>query len=148
MAKDRSYARLGAAEVDLLAAAAERLADADALLEKGRFASTIVLGLYALEITLKAKICHRLNLTHLPRPFEIHELDELLNLSGLSKRLDEPAAIRVKANWNLIVTGPALHVNDLRYLPGAHVTQAQGDLFLQQLRNLPDGILPWLIAQN
>jgi hypothetical protein len=148
MANGRSFARFGTAQVDLFAAATERLADAEALLQKGRFASTIALGLYSLEITLKAKICHRLDLTHLPRPFEIHELDELLILTGLSKRLDEPSAIRVKANWNAIVTGPALHVNDLRYLPGAHITQTEGDLFLEQLRDQPDGVLPWLIAQN
>jgi hypothetical protein len=148
MAKERSFARLGTAEVDLLVAATERLADAESLLQEGRFASTIVLGLYALEITLKAKICQCLDLTHLPRPFEIHELDELLILTGLSKRLDEPAAIRVKANWSSIVTGPAVHVNDLRYMPGAHITQTQGELFLQQLRDHPDGVLPWLIAQN
>jgi hypothetical protein len=113
MAVDRSYARMESAEVNLTAAGAERLADAQALVEKSRFASSIVMVLYALEIMLKAKICQRLDLSHLPRPFEIHDFGELLILAGLSRRLNEPTAIRVKANWDSIVTGPALHVNDL-----------------------------------
>jgi hypothetical protein len=105
------------------------------------------MGLYALEISLKARICQRLDLTNLPRPFEIHELDELLILTGLSRRLDDPAAIHVKNNWAAIVTGPAQHVNALRYSPSTHVTQAPAQLFLQQLRDPPDGVLVWLAHQ-
>jgi hypothetical protein len=147
MARDR-YARFGGSAADLTAAAVERLLDATVLLANNRSATAIVMGLYALEISLKAKICSRLDLTHLPKPFEIHELDELLILTGLSRRLDEPRAIRVKSNWDAIVTGQAQHVNDLRYLPSTHISSAQAQLFLQQLQDPPDGVLVWVAHQQ
>jgi hypothetical protein len=147
MARDR-YAKLGSSSAnDLTAAATERLLDAEAMLAGNRFASAIAMGLYALEISLKAKVCSRLDLSHLPKPFEIHELDELLILTGLSRKLDDPAAIRVKSHWDAIVTGQAQHVNDLRYLPSTHVTQAQAQSILQQLTAPPDGVLVWLASQ-
>jgi hypothetical protein len=147
MARDR-YAKFGVSAADLTVAATQRLLDASILLANSRAASAIVMGLYALEISLKAKICSRLDLTHLPKPFEIHELDELLILTGLSRRLDEPPAIRVKSNWAAIVTGQAQHVNDLRYLPCAHISSAQAQLFLQQLQDPPDGVLVWVANQQ
>ena len=147
MARDRSYAKLGTDVADLDAAAGERLLDAEALFAGGRYASSVALGLYALEIALKAKTCRRLDLGGLPRPFEIHELDELLVLCGLSRRLDDPQFLKVKANWDSIVIGQAPHVNDLRYLPGQHVTRVEAEDFLRQLRDPPDGVLPWLSTQ-
>ncbi len=105
------------------------------------------MALYALEISLKAKICNRLDLTHLPKPFQIHELDELLILTGLSRKLEDPAAIRVKQHWDAIVTGQAQHVNDLRYLPSTHVSRGQAEAILQQLTGPTDGVLLWLASQ-
>jgi hypothetical protein len=134
MARDR-FARFGDSATDLSAAAAERLDDALILPANNRFASAIAMGLYSLEISLKAKICSRL--THRPKPFEIHDFDELLLLAGLSRRLDDPAAMRGKSNWVAIVTGQAQHVNDLRYLPSTHVNGLQAQLLLQQLRDPP-----------
>jgi hypothetical protein len=146
MARSR-YAMPGGSAADLTAAAAERLLDARALLASNRFASAIVMALYALEISLKAKICSRLDLTHLPKPFEIHELDELLILTGLSRKLDDPASIRVKSHRDAIVTGQAKHVNDLRYLPSTHVTQPLALSMVQQLMDPVDGVLAWLASQ-
>jgi hypothetical protein len=147
MAKDRSYSRQGTSLADLRAATAERLADADCLLKGGRFASAIALGLYALEIALKARICERLDLDGLPKPFEIHELDELLVLTGLEKRMADPSAVQVKANWDDVITWQPQHVNELRYLPGHTITQQQAERLLFQLQDPATGILSWLQNQ-
>jgi hypothetical protein len=71
------FATLGANVADLQAAAADRLQDAELLHANGRFASAIAMGVYSLEIHLKARICVKLNLAALPRPFEIHDLEGL-----------------------------------------------------------------------
>ena len=59
MAGERSYAKLGATRTSLQQAANDRLLDAEALLQAGRFASAIAEGLYALEITLKVESKNR-----------------------------------------------------------------------------------------
>lgn len=128
-------------------AAIERLADSQCLLAGGRYASAISLALYALEISLKVRLCERLDLDALPKPFEIHELDELLLLCGLKNRLDDPIFSGVKTNWGILVTGVARHVNDLRYLPGSSVTKAQAEDLLFVLNDPVEGILTWLQNQ-
>jgi hypothetical protein len=131
-------------QIDLEFTSIERLADANVLDAGGRHASAIAHGLYALEIRLKSKICLLLDLTHLPRAFEVHELPDLLILAGLERKLNDPAQHRVKANWDAIVTSLAPHVNDLRYLPGHDVTAQQAKEFLDRLSNPLDGVLTWL----
>jgi hypothetical protein len=145
MAGASPYRTLRARLADLQAAASDRLLDAEALYAAGRYASSIAMGIYSLEIALKVRICQRLGLTALPKPFEIHDLDGLLILSGLSAAKDAASAV-VQSNWDF-VTDPALDINDLRYLASGGWTQAQAQDFLRQLRDPPDGILPWLAAQ-
>jgi hypothetical protein len=135
----------GAQMVDLRVAAADRLLDAEVLLSGGRFASAIVMGTYALEITLKALICKRLDLTALPKAFEIHELNGLLVLSGLQAPLQSAPPL-VKKNWSDVVSQSA-SINDMRYMPSRNWPESQALTFLGQLRDPPDGVLPWLLAQ-
>ena len=125
--------------------AADRLLDAEALFATGRFASAIAMGVYSLEIHLKVRICKRLNLTALPRAFEIHELDGLLVVSGLQATRDSASAI-VQQNWARVEYQASL-INEFRYLPDRNWNQNDAALFLQQLRDPPDGVLPWLLAQ-
>jgi hypothetical protein len=145
MAAGSKFATLGASLTDLEASAAERLQDAEMLLAAGRFPSAIAMGVYSLEIHLKVLICKKLNLTGLPRAFEIHELESLLVLSGLQAARDS-ASPSIQFNWEEIVD-QSLQINELRYLSPANWNQREAEAFFQQLRDSPDGVLPWLLAQ-
>lgn len=135
----------GALLADLQQAAADRLEDAEALLATGRYAAAIAMGVYSLEIHLKVRICQRLNLPALPRLFEIHELEGLLVMTGhLAAR--DAAPHPVQQNWE-DVADEADRINDFRYLPSANWSQSHAQAFLQKLRDPPDGVLPWLLAQ-
>lgn len=135
----------GALLADLLQAAADRLLDAEDLLAAGRYASSIAMGVYSLEIHLKVRICQRLNLTALPRIFEIHELEGLLVMTGLQPARNA-APHPVQQNWAEIAA-EAERINDLRYQPSAIRGHLEAHAFLQRLRDPPDGVLPWLLAQ-
>jgi hypothetical protein len=135
----------GALLLDLQLGAADRLLDADALSAAGRHASAIAMGVYSLEIYLKARICQRLNLTALPRLFEIHDLEGLLVMTGLQAARNA-APHPVQQNW-VDITAEAARIHDLRYLPAATRNQSDAQTFLQKLRDPPDGVLPWLLAQ-
>jgi hypothetical protein len=146
MAGEEKFRKLRAKMNDLENSLQDRLTDAEVLFLGGRFASVIAMGIYALEIHLKVKICQRLDLDALPQAFEIHDLDALLHLAGLKRRLDDPASIRVRYNWDQI-TSQQFNVNELRYMPAINYTQPQAADFLQSLRDAPDGVMPWLLAQ-
>jgi hypothetical protein len=126
---------------DLQQAAADRLHDADALFAAGRYASAISMGVYSLEIHLKVRICQTLNLTALPRLFEIHELEGLLVMTGL-----QAAPHPIRQNW-ADVAAEADRINEMRYSPSANWSQLKAQTFLQKLRDPPDGVVPWLLAQ-
>jgi hypothetical protein len=138
------FSNLGAQASELLVAAADRLEDARALFAAGRFASAIAMATYSLEINIKVLICKRLNVVALPRAFEIHELDGLLLLAGFHTAL-QSAPLPVQKNWNDIMTESS-SINDLRYKPSSNWSQSQAHIFLQQLCDPPDGVLPWLLA--
>ena len=145
MAARSTFTSLGAKSADLQTAAVDRLQDADLLFANGRFASAIAMGVYSLEIHLKVRICTRLNLIALPRVFEIHDLEVLLIMCGLRTARDS-APILVKQNW-ADIADQASFINDFRYLPASNWNQNLASTFLQQLRDPPDGVLPWLSAQ-
>jgi hypothetical protein len=125
----------------------DRLSDANALLAAGRSASSIASGLYALEMRLKVIICKRLDLMRLPKAFEIHDLEALLILTGLKKRLDDPGAEDVKMNWgNITAFGDSL--NELRYLPDRNWHPTHAVTFLNWLEDPHAGVLTWLMKQT
>jgi hypothetical protein len=145
MAAGSKFSALGANSTDLQAAAADRLQDAELLFSNGRYASAIAMGIYSLEIHLKVRICAKLKLTSLPRPFEIHDLEGLLVMCGLHEARNS-APPSVQRNWIDIIDQSAL-INDFRYLPASTWDKAMAESFFQQLRDPPDGVLPWLSAQ-
>lgn len=147
MAGDKALTTLRAALSDLDAAWQDRLVDADALFKAGRNAGAIAAALYALEIRLKVLVCKKLDLPQLPRAFEIHDLDGLLLLAGLSRRLRRKSAAKVLLNWDAILS-QSQKLNDLRYAPDKNWSHAQAATFLRQLTTPPDGILPWLSKQR
>jgi hypothetical protein len=145
MAGEPKYARLGAQLADLQVAALDRLEDADALFASGRFASAIAMGVYSLEIHLKVRICYRLNRRSVAEAVRDPRTGRPLVLSGLRAAYDS-APPAVQRNWE-DVARQALEINELRYLPNANWTRAGSLTFLQQLRDPPDGVLPWLLVQ-
>ncbi len=148
MAGEQDYAKLGKATVaDLDGAARDRLEDAEQLLKSSRHASAIMMGLYALEIRLKERICRHLDLEVLPLAFQIHDLAGLLVLSGLSKKINEPSYSHTLFNWSELLSW-SKRLNQLRYGPEAHPdwAPAKAAVFFTQLRDLPNRVLPWLLS--
>jgi hypothetical protein len=143
MAGERSYSSLGAKLGDLRIAWPDRLGDGEILLAANRFPSAIAAGLYALEILLKIRICERLDLHSLPKPFEIHDLDGLLTLAGLSRAVDEKKARGAKRNWASIVA-MSRRLTDLRYGTEPRPEEAEARAFFSQLRDGPDGVISWI----
>ena len=146
MAGGLRYSTLGAQMADLQIATADRLVDAEALVAAGRFASAVAMGIYALEIQLKVLICKRLNITALSKAFEIHELASLLVLSGHQAALASAPA-DVQFNWQKTAY-QSLQINNMRYTESMNWTKKDAESFFQQLRDAPNGVLPWLLSQS
>lgn len=147
MAGEKKFAKLGTKLADLEVAATDRLDDAEVLVQAGRHASAIAMGLYSLEITLKIAICRRLDVDALPVGFQVHDFEELLVLSGLSRRLGANSHAGIKKNWDYLVQeyGPAL-VSSLRYSRGNFSNDQSRDV-LKRLKDPVEGVLPWVLAQ-
>jgi len=101
---------ISVAELDNIAAA--RLGDAKALLAAGRFDGATYLCGYAVEVSIKARICRVLNWPDFPstggefqayRSFQTHELDVLLRLSGQEARIKQ----NYFALWNAVAVWKA-----------------------------------------
>lgn len=132
--------------VDLERALEDRLRDADALLAAGRYASTIAMGLYALEISLKVAICVRLDLDELPELLKTHDAEILLVYSGLKQRIRQAADGRILQNWALVTANNLQQVNDLRYLPD-NQNEGEARAVLELLRSSRDGVITWIRTQ-
>jgi len=96
---------------------------------------------------LKVAVCKRLDLEQLPKNFEIHELDGLLLLAGWSRRINRKGARKVKPNWDAIWS-LSRQLNPMRYTADKNWTHAQATTFLSQLKDPPNGVLPWLAKQR
>ena len=142
MAGRSDFTQPGTALVDLEIAWQDRLAEGKVLLAANHHAWAMATGLYALEIRLKVLICKRLRIDKLPRAFEIHDLDGLLLLSGLSNQLLVKKASAVRSNWNSIIN-ESRSLNEFRYGPASRWNGPQATQFYQNLEDLPDGVFPW-----
>lgn len=144
----RGYGNLKGPLEELNAAALDRMKDAEVLLEGGRFGSAIAMGLYALEIALKSAICRRLDLDSLPEPFFIHDLNELLILSGLSKKIRRiKRPFMVTRYWDDL-SQLAGNLDRFRYSSDPSWDETLARKVLHQLRDQPNGVLPWLAKQR
>jgi hypothetical protein len=131
---------------DLDQASIDRLDDSKALIAAGRPASSIASALYALEIRLKVLICKRLDRINLPDAFKFHDFEALLILTGLSGRLDDPLAARVRQNW-VEVVDMARNIDKYRYLPDKGWSMAEATTLISWLEDPNDGVITWLKAQ-
>ncbi|MBI1983068.1 MAG: HEPN domain-containing protein [Acidobacteria bacterium] len=117
-------AMLKVTELDQIAHA--RLADAQALLEAGRYDGAVYICGYAVEIALKARICKTLSWPGYPstRPefqdlqsFRTHNLDVLLRVSGVEENIKTKAF----AEWSAVVAwDPEARYNPVGSAPPEH----------------------------
>lgn len=84
-----------------------RLLDAEALIQAGRFDGATYICGYAIELSLKAKICKTLNWEGFPfsanefknyQSFKVHNLEVLLHLSGI----EDEITLNHSADWSCI----------------------------------------------
>jgi HEPN domain-containing protein len=122
---------------DLRKIARARLADAQVLFSQRRYDGAYSLCGYAMELTLKARICRSLKWAGYPESrrefqgyesFRTHDFDVLLRLSG-REAVIRPAYL---AEWSVVIQW----VPEIRYRPIGNTTQAGAALMIQATRIL------------
>lgn len=146
MAAEKGFSAFGSRLAEPEEAWRDRLTDAEALRGSGRFATAVTMGVYALEILLKAGTCRILGLTEMPRAFEIHDLEGLRVLSGLLTPLGEQEALETRRNWHA-VRSMAARVNELRYGPNQRIREEEAASFFSKLNEEPHGVIPWILSR-
>src|ERR1700689_4671192 len=90
---------------DLRVLAQERLDDAKALLNAGRYSGAVYVCGYVVELGLKRKICETLNWDEYPtdsqyKALKTHALEVLLHFSGVKKLV----IANLKPEWSVVST--------------------------------------------
>jgi HEPN domain-containing protein len=114
-----------------------RLLDAEALIQAGRFDGATYICGYAIELSLKAKICKTLKWESFPssanefrdyQSFKVHNLDVLLRLSGVEEEIKQEQMSdwsNVK-NWN----------PENRYKTISLVSKEEAEMMLSSVKEL------------
>ena len=147
MAGESNDFRLRANLTELQADWQDRITDAEVWLAANRPASALAMGEYALEIFLKTRICQHLDLDQLPIAFEIHQLDRLLTLSGLNKRLKQSRKAKVNQHWEQLLDA-LRQINNYRYRSDSIWNLTGATALLPCLTDPHDGVLVWLGSQR
>lgn len=101
----------------------------------GEWAGAVLHAGVLVELALKIAICNQLDMTRLPRTFQIHDLEFLLYCSGFHKAIkNDPLLLD---NFNTIVDKWSM---ELRY-EGGSITQEEADKCHQALFEPRNGIL-------
>ena len=133
---------------------AKRLEEARLLLSNGYFEGAFYLAGYAIELMLKARICKHLEIEDFylkqPEPLRkayfIHNIEQLLTLSGLRRKYEDetdPSKGSNKAlnkHWNKICSWNEAARYD------CHVQQKDAIALINAIDNPKNGFLPWLLA--
>jgi len=133
---------------DLQKMAEERVADAAALLDAGRFQAAYYLCGYAVECALKACIAKQVREYDFPdrkvvNDSYVHNLSKLLDVSGLMPlhREEESLNLAFAENWGIVKDGSEAS----RY--NATITDAQAVVLFLAVTDPTSGVLPWLKKQ-
>jgi HEPN domain-containing protein len=122
---------------ELEAIAQARLLDAEALIQAGRFDGATYICGYAIELSLKAKICKTLNWQGFPssanefrdyQSFKVHNLDVLLHLSGIEEDVKESHM----NDWSNVKTWNP----ESRYKTVSSVSKEQAEMMLNSVKEL------------
>jgi hypothetical protein len=130
---------------DLQQLADDRVADAKALLDAGRWSGAYYLSGYAIECALKASIAGQTNLHDFPDKAVVqksytHDLLDLLDLAGLKLQLKldtTPAPNPLGINWQFVKNWN----EKTRY---QQRTEAEARRLYEAVTNIPNGVLPWI----
>ena len=81
----------------------DRYKDAQALFKAKRWGGAVYLGGYVIECILKAKILMNLGSKNLPKDYWHHDLEKLVRLAGIERRLAEPQNRELRLRMRLIL---------------------------------------------
>jgi hypothetical protein len=110
----------------------------DALRAAGEWSGAVMHAGILVELALKIAICKNMDVTHLPKAFQVHDLDYLLYCTGLQNTfLNDPDLLR---NFTVGTTRWSM---DMRY-KGAITTQRKADKIHQALFDPANGVLTFL----
>ena len=128
-----------------------RLSESKSLLKRKHYDGCCYLAGYSLEVALKAVICRQMNNDRFfdiirpetARAFKIHNLEELINLAGLSQEYIDlettnPIALN---NWEFI-RDKIRWSEQLRYKIG--LTQQDAEQMILAISEPKNGILKWI----
>jgi HEPN domain-containing protein len=144
MSLDRRDLALNRTDLHLLAA--DRLADAEVLLNNGRWSGAYYVCGYAVECALKACIARQTNLHDFPDKTVVqktftHNLSELIDLAGLKLQLQIDATNagnpNLRTNWQLVKDWN----ERARY---QQKTEAQARELFEAVTDPHDGALQWI----
>lgn len=122
---------------DLQEIAQERLEEANVLFGANKYDGAMYLCGYAVEVTLKARICQTLDWNGYPstrkefqnyQSFRTHKLEVLLRLSGIENKIITGFLVEwsVVADWD----------PEMRYRPIGHVSQTKAKSMIDSARTL------------
>lgn len=131
-------------KIELQQLAAERLAEAEALLAAGRYSGAYYLAGYAAELAVKAVIASTFKADEIPDRKRVeaiftHELDKLANQASLRGELEtrREASSAFGSNWTIVSEWSEA----ARYRTWS---QAEASALLRALVEPDDGVLSWL----
>jgi len=111
------------------------------ILRSGKaWSGAVLYGGILLEIALKIAICKNLKVTHLPRVFQVHDLDFLLYCSGLRDTFQNTPEL--KRNFDVVLTRWSM---ELRY-EGSVVTEKKSEEIHNALFDSSNGVLTYLTS--
>jgi len=132
-------------KTDLQTLAEARVVDAEALLAATRWPAAYYLLGYAVECALKACIASQFRQDEVPEKttvnsFYTHNLEQLLNLSGLKTALETKARAdpTFQVNWNTVRDWK----EDARY--DRTIPEVKARALLVAVTDPTSGVLPWL----
>jgi len=110
-----------------------RLKDAEVLFSASRFDGSVYLCGYAIELGLKARICHTLQWDEYPSSraystFKTHDLDVLLHLTGLEDKIK----LEYMVEWSIV----ALWNPESRYNPIGKVKKSYAKNMLDSTKEI------------
>ncbi len=127
-----------------------RMEDIKSLLKEGRYDAAKYLSGYIVETGLKACICKTLDIDYpdkgdISKSFLTHNLDNLVKLAGLSKKMTQKRAIdkQFNDNWNLVSDWN----ESMRYDPIATYLLTDIENIIIALEDNSSGILTWIKTQ-
>ena len=133
---------------DLQLLADARVADAETLVQAGRWAAAYYLLGYAVECAIKASVARRFQQDEVPDKavvdkFYTHRLDQLLSISGAKAGLEAKAAADsvFQVNWNTVRDW----TEAARY--DHSTTENKARDMLVAVADPTSGVLPWLKTQ-